>query len=58
MGIKLYSKLLTNDWPELDELVLKCKDIYNDYMNNLDIDHYEFKYVPEGLVTPSIEFLD
>ena len=62
MGIKLYSKLLTNDWPELDSLVETCKEIYNDYMNNLDIEHYEFKYTPaeklDTRVAPSIEFLD
>ena len=42
MGIRLYSKLLTNQWPSSSAIANKCKRIYEDYVNGQDISHYEF----------------
>ena len=42
MGVRLYSKLLTNQWPNSSALAAKCARVYADYLHGEDISGYEF----------------
>ena len=44
MGVRLYSKLLTNQWPNSSALAAKCARVYADYVNDEDISGYEFVF--------------
>ena len=41
MGIQLFSKIKTSQWPNIEYLAKKCRSIYDDYMSGAPIYRYE-----------------
>ena len=49
MGVRLYSKLLTHQWPNRTLLASKGARIYEDYVNGEDIAGYEFQHITKKM---------